>query len=203
MQGCRRGAAPALLAEHARAIGDAYAARRQIEPTYRFRWPQRGGVDLAEVAYHALRAMTEGHCAYCDGFPIDATGEEQIDHFRPKSLPAFYALVCEWTNLFLCCSACNRAKLDQWDEALLRPDDATFRAARYFLYDAASGRLEASPAAPVDDQHRARRTIEILDLNRPGACSARRRAWRERQREGVTVEVDGAYRFLEELGAPA
>jgi uncharacterized protein (TIGR02646 family) len=137
--------------------------------------------------------MTAEHCSYCDACPIDGTGEETIDHFRPKGRPEFYELVCEWSNLFLACSACNNAKQNQWDEALLRPDDPDFGFERYFEYHHDSGRLLPSTTASPEDQERARRTIEIFDLNRRGACSNRRRTveWIKRR----SPEVDG-YRFL-------
>jgi hypothetical protein len=34
--------------------------------------------------------MTAEHCSYCDGHPLNATGIETVDHFRPKSRPEFY-----------------------------------------------------------------------------------------------------------------
>ncbi len=199
MYACVRGPAPDLLAQHAQAVGEDYAARRRANPAYRFQWPQREGIKLYVVAHAGLDAMTAGRCAYCDGFPIDATGEEQIDHFRPKARPEFYALVCAWENLFLICTACNKAKLDQWDDALLRPD-VDFHFSRYFMFDAASGILEVNPRASRSDQHRAGRTIEILDLNRKGACIARRNAWRALVRDPSGL-ADSAYRYLADLGA--
>jgi uncharacterized protein (TIGR02646 family) len=189
MRPCTRSPAPEVLAREGAAIGRNYAARRRANPSHRFQWRQ----SLLQAVRAELGRMTAEHCSYCDGYPIDGTGEETIDHFRPKGRPEFHELVCEWTNLFLACSACNNAKQDQWDEALLRPDDPDFRFERYFEYHHESGRLQPSAAASPDDQARARRTIEIFDLNRRGACANRRRTveWIRR----ISAEVDG-YRFL-------
>src|SRR5690349_9976779 len=81
-----------------------------------------------------------------------------------------------WENLFLSCWACNAAKREQWDEALLRPDVSDFRFERYFEYRFDTGEIGPNQAAPEIDQSRARSTIAILDLNRSGACASRRRA---------------------------
>jgi len=197
MQRCHRGEAPAVLRLHGPGIGQEYALRRREDPSYRFRWPSRDGQPVLAAVRAATGAMTDERCSYCDGHPIDATGEEQIDHFRPKTRPEFLELVCAWDNLFLVCSACNRAKRDEWDEALLRPDVEEFAFERYFLYNALTGDLEPNPAAATEDRHRAARTIELLDLNRAGACIARRRAADRLRRNGPGALVDSDYRFLQ------
>jgi uncharacterized protein (TIGR02646 family) len=115
---------------------------------------------LLDVVREALALMTAEHCSYCDGHPLDATGVETVDHFRPKGHAAFYELVCTWDNLFLTCTACNLAKRERWNEALLRPDDADFRFERYFEVRFDSGMLEPAAAANAAEQQRARQTIE-------------------------------------------
>lgn len=196
MTPCPRGPAPELLAREGLQIGRDYAARRRETPSYRFQWPHRDGRSLLAVVREALVAMTAGHCSYCDGHPLDATGAETVDHFRPKGHAAFHELVCSWTNLFLTCTACNHAKREQWDEALLRPDDLEYRFERYFEYRFDSGKLEPAAAASPEDQRRARVTIDMFDLNRPGACTSRKRIVKQLGR----VLDDGidswAYRFL-------
>lgn len=183
---------------HDAQIGREYAARRQADPGYRFRWPRRDGTSVLDVVREALGMMTAGHCSYCDGHPLDATGVETVDHFRPKGRVEFYELVCTWNNLFLTCTACNHAKREQWDEVLLRPDDMDFRFERYFEVRFDSGALEPAATGNAAEQHRARRTIEILDLNRPGLCKNRLRIIREMRRDdAVDEQVDSwAYRYL-------
>lgn len=113
MQECRRGPAPELLARHGAEVGAEYARRRREDSKYRFQWPQRGGQKLYKVARAALAEMTAHRCSYCDGYPLGATGKDEIDHFCPKTCETFYELVCEWTNLFLICTSCNAAKRDE------------------------------------------------------------------------------------------
>jgi uncharacterized protein (TIGR02646 family) len=193
MTPCTRGPAPEVLAREGAQIGRDYAARRRENPRFRFQWSR----SVLDAVREALAVMTAGHCSYCDGHPLDATGVETVDHFCPKGRPEFHELVCTWTNLFLTCTACNQAKREQWDEALLRPDDVDFRFERYFEVRFDSGKLEPAAAASAAEQQRARRTIEILDLNRPGLCTSRLRIVREMQRSNVLDEPDSwAYRYL-------
>lgn len=192
MKPCVRGPAPELLAGSGGELGRAYAERREREPAHQFRWPPK----LYVAVRAALQAMTDEHCAYCDGSPIDEMGKESVDHFRPKGTPAFYALVCDWENLFFACTGCNSAKREQWDEALLRPDVPDFSFERYFEYRFDTGELHPNTAAPVEHQHRARRTIEILDLNRAGMCKVRRRTVRLIQVLPDDERTDLGYRYL-------
>ena len=58
-------------------------------------------------------------CAYCLSHQAEvASGEAfggfEIEHFRPKSLPAFKRLRNKYENLLWACHACNHAKLDTW-----------------------------------------------------------------------------------------
>lgn len=141
--------------------------------------------------------MTAGHCSYCDSHPLDATGVETVDHFRPKSRVEFYELVCEWTNLFVTCTACNHAKGEQWDEELLRPDDLGFAFERYFEYRAESGELQPSAAASPEEQQRARTTIDILQLNRAGTCKSRKRMLQFAREADDAGDIDDwPYRYL-------
>lgn len=198
MMPCTRGPAPEVIERDGAKIGREFATRRRDDPGFRFEWPQRNGQSLLHVVRDALAAMTARHCSHCDGHPLGATGLETVDHFRPKSRPEFHELVCTWSNLFLTCTACNHAKREQWDEALLRPDDPDFRFERYFEIRFDSGMLEPAAAASVADQHRALRTIEILDLNRADVCRSRLRIVREMRRSDAADEpIDSwAYRYL-------
>lgn len=199
MTPCKRGPEPEVLAREGAQIGRDYAARRQSEARYPFQWRP----SMYAVVREALSAMTAGHCSYCDGHPLKATGVETVDHFRPKSHPAFYELVCTWTNLFLTCTACNHAKRAQWDEALLRPDEPDFHFERYFEYRSDSGILEPAAAASDHEQYRARRTIEILDLNRVATCETRKWVVHQMRSSEVIDDLDEwAYRYLLPLCRP-
>lgn len=174
MRPCQRGDAPETLLRHGPEIARNYAEKRRSNSAHRFRWPHRDGQPLLTVVRAALSAMTDGHCAYCDGFPLNTTSEEQVDHFRPASREEFYQLVATWENLFLACHACNKKKLAHWDEALLRPDEPGFTFERFFQYEPETGKLIPAEGAPAEDQHRAETTIRIFRLNRGGIPEARK-----------------------------
>lgn len=195
MKPCVRSASPPVIAAHGAEIGAAYAEAKRRNPRLAFSWPTIGGVSVAQEARATLAAMTDGRCSYCDGYPIDATGEAQIDHFRPKGRPEFYELVCEWTNLFLACSACNKAKGARWDECLLRPDEPGFTFERFFDFRFDSGEMHENPAASDVDRRRAARSIEVFNLNRPGACMRRLEVIKMIRASAVPHDVL-AHRFL-------
>lgn len=197
---------PELLSRHRVAMTQEYVSRKAADPNHGFRWPRREGMSLHSVVIQALVAMTDRRCAYCDGNDISGTGVEHIDHFRPKSRTEFHPLVCEWTNLYFVCCACNQAKLEKWDDGLLAPDQPGFTFERFFVYNARTGRLEPNgdPAA-TPDAKRAETTIAILNLNRDGACRRRMEAVRtikwlmsdnEPDEAGRIFENDSGYRYL-------
>ncbi len=194
MMPCTRGPEPDLLARRGAELTRDYVAARRADPRARFAWRRREGRSLLEVVREALALMTAKHCSYCDGHPIDDTGEETVDHFRPKAL--FCELAYEWTNLFLACSACNHAKGERWDELLLRPDDPDFEFERYFECDFATGKLLPALTASPEEQARAARTIELLRLNRGGACESRLRTLRRLPDQPPENDGDLAYRYL-------
>ncbi|MCK6548033.1 hypothetical protein L6R52_19435 [Myxococcota bacterium] len=67
---------PAPLVEHGSTWAKAFCERRAREPGERFRWATHRGRPVNQLLLEPLRAMTQAHCAYCDGFPISTTGLE-------------------------------------------------------------------------------------------------------------------------------
>lgn len=160
-----------------------------------FKWPTYEGSALNHLLLPPLREMTRSHCAYCDGFPVDVLSRQTIDHFRPKSNERFEALVVEWTNLFYACSACQTYKGEGFDDELLKPDEAGFRFAKFFVYQPDTGELAPHPAASDADKRRARVTIQLFGLNDEGRPTDRKR-WFERFTR-APEELDVVpYRFL-------
>lgn len=192
-----RGAPPAVLSEAGPAAAESFARRCARDRGATFSWPERAGRSILPIVREALAALTSNHCSYCDGYPIDATGVREVDHFRPKR--AFPREAFDWRNLFLVCTACNKAKLDEWNEKLLRPDEPTYSFEHYFWVNGLTGELRPNPAASVEDQERALETIRILNLQRSGLCSERRRAI---ARTNTAGDPDRPFRFLEPNDAP-
>jgi hypothetical protein len=95
--------------------------------------------------------------------------------------------------LYLVCTACNKAKLDEWNQQLLQPDDPSYSFERYFMVDSLTGELKPNPAASTDDRTRATETIRVLGLQRGGLTVTRRRAIAS---SSATDDPQRAFRFL-------
>lgn len=160
---------PSVLGRGGAAWTAAYTA---LPPPRRFAWPTVDGRTVREHLLNDLRAMTQGHCSYCDGFPLDSTAIETIDHFQPKA--RWPELAFAWGNLYLACPRCQQ-RLDAYDHRLLRPDDEGHSFERYFLYDERTGEIRPNPSADTDDQARATITCELFRLNADGRTEDRRR----------------------------
>lgn len=203
MMPCERPQCPKWLAAHCQAWGAEYAAKLAQQPNYRFAWKQWQGERVNRRLLPLLREMTEGHCAYCDWFPMDTGTDPTIDHFRPKAKYPLDAYV--WQNLYLACRHCQEKDDDHFDEALLRPDEPGYRYERFFVFNYADGTLSPNSAASDEDQRRARLTIDLLKLNARGRPAARQRELRRfrdlalaRQREWIPSSPF-RYLLVEEL----
>jgi len=147
-----------------------------------------------------LLAVTLGHCAYCDGFPLGETSRETIDHFRPKGDERFLHLAFEWDNLFPACDVCQAEKQEAFSETLLKPDEQTYAFDAYFDFNVKTGSLEPNRRASEADQERARSTIETFGLNIEPRRASRLRFFERHYRNAApqaTDEVDVLpYRYL-------
>ena len=173
MTPCRRPAGPEWLAEHWVEWGAEFAERRAADTAYCFQWKQWQGQRVNQRLLPLLSEMTEGHCAYCDWFPMDTGTDPTIDHFKPKS--RFPLVAYCWENLYLCCRLCQEKADALFTEQLLRPDEADYGFERFFIYNHSDGTLSPSPGASATNQERARLTVEILKLNSRGRPAARKR----------------------------
>ena len=63
---------------------------------------------IAEECFH--------QCVYCSIHenPWGGVDHYHIDHYRPKSIPAFVKFELDILNLFYACPVCNRFKSDDW-----------------------------------------------------------------------------------------
>ncbi|WP_428664693.1 hypothetical protein [Runella sp.] len=175
--------------------GERYIQNRGNNPSFEFQWPQISGKKLNQHLLPDLIAMTDDHCSYCDGFPLKR-GDDTIDHFHPKTNPAFYSEVCKWENLYISCKHCQDSKVDQFEEELLRPDDIEFHFNRYFIYDYIEHTISPNPLASVEEQYRAERTIEIFDLKHKSLCISRRHAYQRYNSDADPVLSDYNFRFM-------
>lgn len=171
----QRPAAPQWLTEKSQRWGERYEQRLTRNPKSPFSWPQHGKQKINHLLLPLLRRMTDDHCTFCDVYQMVAEIRETIEHFKPKSKYPREAF--QWGNLFLCCDKCQGAKLEAFDTDLLKPDEAEYDFARYFIYKFASGELQPNPTASLLDQQRATVTIKLYGLNDGERPRARKRVF--------------------------
>lgn len=149
-------------------------ARQNGERLPTFDWPRWRNQKVNILLMPELLVLTEEHCAFCDGYPLDGNGKPTIEHFKPKSTFPLEAFA--WSNLYPACFACNAVKREHWDVLLLRPDEIGYTFDRYFKFKRATGEIEANPRASAEDHARAEVTIRLFHINRMGRPQARLRA---------------------------
>lgn len=179
--------APDLLLQNFQKWAKRYKERRDINIKARFYWNR--GID--KLILPILMLMTQEHCSFCDGFPIETTGDS-IEHFRPKA--QFPLLSYNWENLFYCCDKCQISKLETFDEKLLKPDEVDYYYENYFIYDTKTGNLEPKPECSDEDKQKALKTIELYGLNEHGRPKARKRTLK--YYKAKYNKADFPYRFI-------
>ena len=50
-----------------------------------FDWYERDGKDAREHLVPHLHKMNQGHCSFCDAYPLADRSNEPIEHFQPSS----------------------------------------------------------------------------------------------------------------------
>lgn len=168
----------------------------------RLRWPSFNFPPrVASAVRHQLCNVFNDSCAYC-GAPAS-----EIDHFRPRrnavrggsevDTDCYWWLSAEWSNLYLCCAACNVAKANFFpiDGPVAAPE--TFGDAlldeRPVLLDPCHDRPEEhlrflANGTVAGLTARGTATIEILQLNgRHRLASRREIAFRIREELRVVL----------------
>lgn len=119
----------------------------------------------------ALRSLTNGKCAYCEG-AINAVGAREVEHYRPKGgiegeadHPGYWWLAHTWDNLLPACIDCNKSKRqhivtadmtrEQVEDLLLRRPSSSFGKKNQFAVNGArasdgTSDLEAEDALLID-----------------------------------------------------
>jgi uncharacterized protein (TIGR02646 family) len=197
---------PQILKEKGQEWTKYFVDKRTQNAKHQHTW-HKDGVNYHDELSQALGQITEYHCSYCDEYPLDerAKIDNQIDHFKPISIAEFYHLAYEWTNLYLSCGGCNKSKLAQFSDLILRPDAEDYVATDYFFFDITTGIIEINETKGEEYMVRALITRDIFNLNHPSIVIKRKRAIRNFLRDksisGNFLNInDYDYRnFLEEL----
>jgi uncharacterized protein (TIGR02646 family) len=125
-------------------------------------WQKVSREDKTEI-WKALQAMQLDRCAYCES-KITAP-KQHIEHFCPRSL--FPKKTFDWSNLFGSCNDqehCGKHKDNKQHKPadLIKPDEEDPEKLFIFLSDGTIAiRLNLAP----EDQHRAKETIRVFNLN--------------------------------------
>ena len=186
--------APDFLTEKSERWGIRYKERRDQNPNALFFWTQHAKQRINLLLLAILMEMTQKHCSFCDGFPVETVSANSIEHFRPKSL--FPLLAYNWENLFYCCSKCQESKLETFDEKLLKPDISDYSFEYYFQYDTKTGEIIPNPDRLELEIERAEKIIELYGLNEHGRPNARKRTIRQFIDSNNPILDEFPYRFI-------
>ena len=167
-------------------------------PSAKFEWYTVDKQKANEIALPFLMSMTQKHCAFCDAFPCEGVSNNTIEHHKPKGDEQFASEAYTWENLYYCCNHCQSAKLNQWEDCLLRPDADDYLHQTYFEFDYTTGQIQPNRVATAEDQHRAKVTIHFYDLDHSERRRFRKRELRHWQSVTEMLIDDFAYRdYLE------
>jgi hypothetical protein len=156
-------------------------------------WHTYNGVKVNTILEPLLIEMNQGHCSFCDMFPLEEV-KGTIEHFEPKSLSPL--LSHTWTNLFYCCHGCQE-KGDDFSRLLLKPDEIGYNFDFYFVCVTKNQKIELRPNRnrSLQDQARADKTIELYGLNNFNRPKGRFREYNKFV-EGKHSIDDFPYRYL-------
>jgi uncharacterized protein (TIGR02646 family) len=191
-----RSAIPAFLEANAAHWNEQWMALKKRNPGAVFHWYRHQNQPVNQLLAPVLSLQTQLHCSYCDAFPMGLS-DESIDHFKPKSIEAFWGEAYSWDNLYWACADCQKAKLDLFDQELLAPDEPGYTFERYFIYNFSSHEIKPNPGAHYPDQNRASITINIFQFNHTSQIIKRRHAWERRHTFVAPQDVeDYPFRFI-------
>lgn len=186
--------APHFLKERYKNWGRRYKARRDKSANAVFFWNIFNGQRINHLLLPVLMQMTQDHCSFCDGFPIETVSSDSIEHFKPKT--KFPKLAYAWLNLFYCCSKCQESKMEDFDKTLLKPDILGYSFEFYFQYDSETGKIIPNPDRNEIEILRAEKTIELYGLNSHARPKARKRTIKQFIDSQNPVIEDFPYRFI-------
>lgn len=165
-------------------------------------WISSGNIYKAIV--DACSELTNHHCSFCDGFPLDVTSRRTIEHYFPRS--EFKYKTYEWSNLFLCCDKCqSNANRIRPFKYTLKPDDINYSFGKYFWFDPSSGEICVFEYLNDDEKNAAIDYLHRYGINdERGRNFIRKKTYRQLTEliieKNVNVDRDlEQYRFLVDI----
>ncbi len=122
----------------------------------------------SDTIYNLLRNelsnLTSGHCSFCDGFPLNDTSKETIEHYYPKN--EFKEKTYLWNNLFLCCDKCqSNANSDKPFYYTLKMDDELYSFDEYFWFEPQDGKIKVLENIDVLKKINAEKFLKRYGIN--------------------------------------
>jgi uncharacterized protein (TIGR02646 family) len=102
-------------------------------------WQSSG--KLYNLLKEALSLLTNHHCSFCDGFPLNNTSKETIEHYQPKA--DYKDKTYDWDNLFLCCDKCQSQANKMAFEFTVKPDLPEYAFDKYFYFEPQDGKVKS------------------------------------------------------------
>ncbi len=169
------------------------------------------GVDFSwrKGVYPALRSqlflLTQGHCTFCDGYPIGESSKETIEHYFPKN--DFPLRAYEWENLFYCCDKCQSEANKIPFVVTLKPDDTTYSFNELFYFDYGTGELnvlENLEITNIAKFQNAKNFLQRYGINSPIRNQSRKNLFQDIKNHLQNVEIqedtrirnDFKYRYI-------
>lgn len=125
-----------------------------------------------------LELQVNGHCSFCDDFPVGTTSKEEIEHYFPKAI--FPCLAYAWDNLFYICSKCNSNAnsftANNGFDFTLKSDLEEYNFSKIFYFDLGSGKVEVIESLlnkSSDLYNRAKLFLNRYGINNPKRNQAR------------------------------
>jgi uncharacterized protein (TIGR02646 family) len=155
------------------------------------------GIYGSKSVKNALLKAQDNKCAFCEA-KVSHVAHGDVEHFRPKggyqqspmdqlTLPGYYWLAYDWSNLLFCCQICNQSHkrngfplVNQDHRARSHTHD--IRSELPLLIDPASEEpadfvdFNEEYIRSVDGNARGETTIQTLGLNRSAIAEKRREA---------------------------
>lgn len=151
----------------------------KVDDKYKNRYQQE---DVKE----ALEKMYTSHCCYCETV-VGINTYGRIEHLRPKSLTEFHKFAFDWNNLHWCCEVCNTSyKKTKWNFESPILDPSSDKIDSYLQMNLQTGKYEE-----INNNTRAKTTIEDAGLNREKLVKARRR---------IIVRISKAFKVYQQCG---
>ncbi len=134
--------------------------------------------ESSSVIYNLLRnelkILTNGHCSFCDGYPLNDTSKETIEHYFPKA--EYKDRTYEWGNLFYTCDKCQSYSNSHRSFVYtLKMDDEDYSFDRYFWFDAESGEVRVYENLSEKEKNDAINFLERYGINNSDARKMSRR----------------------------